>query len=444
MPKVYGKKIVARHDPLAIEISQDEQLAKHGLISKPGRRNKRARKDEVGEGETLDAKTSKKILSLAQAQQDEINGEEEDGKEGSTAELLNGHEGEEEDEKEWDEDEEYEELEIDPEDLNTLERLLPEGPNTHRTLADIILEKIESSKRPDQTSSAPTIVPDGSLDPAAGLDPRIVAVYSKVGGLFQKGRYKSGPVPKVFKILPTHPEWARYLALTNPENWSPQATFEATKIFISNLKPEQARVFLEGVVLPNVRDDIQEHGGKLNVHLYNALRKGLYKPAAWFKGILFPLCKGGCTLKEASIVGSVLSRVRIPILHSAAALLRLASMDYSGEGSTSLFIRVLLDKKYALPYQVVDGLWSHFVRLANERKAPMRPGDKLPVLWHQSLLVFCQRYASDMTPDQKDALLDVVRIQYHPQIGPEIRRELVHSVARGEPRPTEDVEMRGA
>lgn len=47
-----------------------------------------------------------------------------------------------------------------------------------------------------------------------------------------------------------------------------------------------------------------------------------------------------------------------------------------------------------------------------------------------------------MTPDQKDALLDVVRVQFHPQIGPEIRRELVNSVARGEPRPLdEDVEM---
>ena len=47
-----------------------------------------------------------------------------------------------------------------------------------------------------------------------------------------------------------------------------------------------------------------------------------------------------------------------------------------------------------------------------------------------------------MTPDQKDALLDVIRIQSHHQIGPEIRRELVNSVARGDPRPQDDdVEM---
>ena len=42
-------------------------------------------------------------------------------------------------------------------------------------------------------------------------------------------------------------------------------------------------------------------------------------------------------------------RVSFPVLHSAAALARLASMAYSGVNS--FFIRVLLDKKYALPYR---------------------------------------------------------------------------------------------
>lgn len=51
------------------------------------------------------------------------------------------------------------------------------------------------------------------------------------------------------------------------------------------------------------------------------------------------------------------------------------------------------------------------------------------------------RYSADLTPDQKDALLDVVRANPHPQIGPEVRRELVNSVARGEPRPDADPDV---
>lgn len=35
---------------------------------------------------------------------------------------------------------------------------------------------------------------------------------------------------------------------------------------------------------------MRENGGKLNYQLYEALKKSLYKPAAFFKGILFPIC----------------------------------------------------------------------------------------------------------------------------------------------------------
>jgi essential nuclear protein 1 len=104
-------------------------------------------------------------------------------------------------------------------------------------------------------------------------------------------RYKSGPLPKAFKMIPSLPQWARVLALTNPSQWTPHSTLAATRIFISNLKPEQARVYLEGILLERVRTNIQEHheGRKLDVQLYDALKKAIYKPGAFFKGILFPL-----------------------------------------------------------------------------------------------------------------------------------------------------------
>ncbi|KAJ2916466.1 hypothetical protein MD484_g3949, partial [Candolleomyces efflorescens] len=178
----------------------------------------------------------------------------------------------------------------------------------------------------------------------------------------------------------------------------------------------------------------------MNVHYYEALKRALYKPAAFFKGIIFPLLDQGCTLKEAAIIASILSRVKVPVLHASAALLRIAEMDYSGPNS--LFIRVLIDKKFDLPYKVVDALVFHFIRLSNTYKAKSRGDvDKLPVLWHQSLLVFVQRYASDLTPDQKDALLDVIRATPHPQISTEIRRELVNSVVRGAPRADADQDV---
>ncbi|EGG06765.1 uncharacterized protein MELLADRAFT_35933 [Melampsora larici-populina 98AG31] len=265
---------------------------------------------------------------------------------------------------------------------------------------------------------------------SGGLDPKIIEVYTKVGQLLS--RYKSGPLPKAFKIIPSLRNWFQILEITQPESWTPHATLSATRIFASNLDPKHCQKFYRTILYERVREEIGETG-KLTVQLYMALKKAIYKPAAFFKGLLFPLCESGtCTLKEAVIIGSVLTKVSIPVLHSAAALMKLADMEYTGP--TSVFIRVLLDKKYALPYKVVDALVFHFIRFKREQR-------ELPVLWHQSFLVFVQRYKADLTAEQKEALLDVLRVKVHAQITPEIRREIVHSVARGEEVEMEDVEM---
>ncbi|KAG8745783.1 snoRNA-binding rRNA-processing protein [Ceratobasidium sp. 414] len=456
----------ARHDPLHVQLGEDEAYSKFGRTTNTSKRGKKRQDDDENELDVvLDAKTSRAIFDLAKDQQAELDLVDDEGSGGESDEEREpirsrsldpssatrapaSDTSDEEDEDEYPE-EEYEELEIDPEDITALDTLMPSNVETRKTLADMIMEKLNAADASPEGTVAKKVRistraearQDGPPNPAEGLNPKVVEVYTKVGQLLN--HYKSGPLPKPFKVLPSLPQWARLLALTKPHEWTPHAHYAATRMLVSNLKPESVRHYLEGVLLEAVRDDIRING-KLNVHLYDALKKAVYKPAAFFKGIVFPLCEvgidelTGCTLKEAAIVASVLMKVSVPNLHSAAALLRLASMDYSGPNS--LFIRVLLDKKYALPYKVVDGLVFHFIRIANSHKGSRADGDKLPVLWHQSLLVFCQRYASDLSPDQKDALLDVIRVRPHAQIGPEIRRELVNSASKTEHRDA-DIEM---
>lgn len=265
-------------------------------------------------------------------------------------------------------------------------------------------------------------------------------------------RYKSGKLPKPFKILPTVPHWEDIIEITQPENWTANACFEATRIFVSST-PKTAQRFFEMVLLPAVRDDIYETK-KLNVHLFNALKKGLYKPAAWFKGFLFPLVGSGtCTLREAHIISGVLVRVSVPLLHSGAAIKHLceiaaqeSSAGTEGGGATNIFIKALLDKKYALPYQVIDALVFHFLRFRSDDPANVTEanlGDamditgagakeaRLPVIWHQTMLAFAQRYRDNITEDQREALLDLLLMKGHSKIGPEIRRELLAGRGRG-------------
>jgi len=121
-------------------------------------------------------------------------------------------------------------------------------------------------------------------------------------------------------------------------------------------------------------------------------------------------------------VRALLIRHTYPTLHAHTH-----GSTRASTGPTSLFIRILLDKKHALPYKVLDALVFHFIRLSNTHA----PGT-LPVLWHQSLLVLCQRYAAHLAPEQKDALRDVVRKHTHAQITLEVRRELAAVPSRGE------------
>jgi essential nuclear protein 1 len=50
----------------------------------------------------------------------------------------------------------------------------------------------------------------------------------------------------------------------------------------------------------------------------------------------------------------------------------------------SYFIKLLLEKKYALPYRVLDATVAHFMRFLEDSRM-------MPVIWHQSLLAFVQR-----------------------------------------------------
>lgn len=168
------------------------------------------------------------------------------------------------------------------------------------TLADLIMRKIadqEAGKeQPEGLYSLPIdyrlltwFSSSARPGPPPGFNPKILEVYTKVGNLLS--RYKSGPLPKAFKILPTLSMWPTLLMLTNPEDWTPHATYAATKIFASNLDPKQSQKFYKEILLSKVREEIGSVTNKLSVQTYMALKKSIYKPAAFFKGILFPLCE---------------------------------------------------------------------------------------------------------------------------------------------------------
>jgi len=406
-----------RNAPLAEQILEDKSVRCTNRIKSRSR---------AKEEEFVDDRLSKKIIEQARKQQEELEEDHGSFAASSTSKdvknvvkldpIKNKMDSESEDEEDSAQVDEYsyETVEVDADDEAALEQFMSANPPTKQTLADIIMEKITEK----QTEIRSQLSDNASVR-MEELDERVVVMYKEVKNILS--RYRSGKLPKAFKIIPALSNWEQILYLTEPETWTAAAVYQATRIFSSNLNSKMAQRFYNLVLLPRVRDDISEYK-KLNFHLFQALKKSLFKPAAFFKGVLLPMCESGtCTLREAVIMASVLSKNSIPMLHSAAAILKIAEADYNG--ANSIFLRTLLDKKYALPYRVVDAIVFHFVRFTRDER-------ELPVLWHQALLTFVQRYKGDISSEQKEALYELLRVHTHAQITPEVRRELSSSKCR--------------
>uniref|UniRef100_A0A0K8S229 Bystin-like protein n=1 Tax=Crotalus horridus TaxID=35024 RepID=A0A0K8S229_CROHD len=414
--------------PLAEQIAQSDAVKPVTRVKRRGQAGKHGGGGEE-EDEYVDEKLSRRILLQARIQQDELEAEHGAGRGHEPRKKTtvlgpaskDGDSDAEDDE--WpvlgaagamQKEEDCEEMTVNPDDEKAIEMFMSKNPPVRRTLADIIMEKLT-----EKQTEVETVMSEISGQPMPQLNPRVLEVYKGVKEVLSK--YRSGKLPKAFKIIPALSNWEQMLYITEPETWTAAAMYQATRIFSSNLKERMAQRFYNLVLLPRIRDDIAEYK-RLNFHLYMALKKALFKPGAWFKGILIPLCESGtCTLREAIIVGSILTKCSIPVLHSGAAMLKIAEMEYSG--ANSIFLRLLIDKKYALPFRVVDALVFHFLAFQKDQRT-------LPVLWHQCLLTFAQRYKEDLSSEQKETLLELLKFHNHSQISPEIRRELVNSKCR--------------
>jgi len=412
MGKAHKIKVSKKQQQQQVATALGDQLESANYAAPTGRVKERNRLDE--DEDYVESRLSKNIISQARLQAAEM--EQEFKKPGQVKPVDLGDDSDpgSDDDSEMQKYDEEEIVVNDDDDL-AIKMFMNPIPSKTRTLADIINDKITEKKTEIDTqfTEDTNVVKD--------LDEKVVEMYTEVGKLLTK--YRGGKVPKAFKVIPQFRNWEQLLYITNPDKWSAAAVYQATRIFAANLKEKMAQRFFNLILLPRIRDDVHTFN-RLNFHLYQALRKALYKPGAFFKGFLLPLCEDrNCTLKECVVIASVLARNSIPVLHSCAAMIKIAEMEYSG--ANSIFLRVLCDKKYALPYRVIDACVFHFLGFRNDTR-------KMPVLWHQAFLTFVQRYKQDISSEQKEALMEILKIHYHHQISEEIRRELIHSKCRDE------------
>ena len=410
--------------------------------------------DQDGESHaTVDERTSKKILSLAKKQQAEVGKElgyadvakmkqyslsAEDESSEVRSESVPSEEPEEQTEEEsdlkdelileserklWDNNDVHAD-DVTEEEEKVMREFMKMKPQTEDipkaafsnqiTIYDKYMEALAAKRAEVDDAVSQSQVSESSKPQ---VDQRVIDVYKGVGEVMSK--YRSGRIPKAFKVLPVLLDWEPLLFLTKPHKWSAAAMYQATRRFSASANEKIAQRFYNLVLLPRIRDDIAEYK-RLNFYLYMALKKALFKIGAFFKGFLLPLCEeSDCTLREAVIISSILAKCSIPVLHSSAAMLKIAEMPWSG--ANSIFLKTFFNKKYALPFRVIDASVHHFLSFMEEKR-------NFPVLWHQCFLTFIQRYKNSFSNEQKEQLMRLAQKQYHPHITPAVQRELQVSI----------------
>ncbi|KAK6742573.1 hypothetical protein RB195_010061 [Necator americanus] len=269
----------------------DRLHGKAGCTRLTEKREKRKRKVGNEAGEYIPNSLSERIISEARKQVCDIDLEDESGTVEESKRMRHVSLGvsneETSDAESFTCDDGYDDqvIELDPKDEADLQRFMTNKEGVARTLYDIIKTKIDA--KTDDAGFALSVADPMEFN-MRDLDPEIVEMYKEIGKVLSK--YRSGKIPKAFKVIPKMVNWEQILYLTDPDGWSAAAMYQATRLFASNLNPRMCQRFYNLVLLPRIRDDIDEFK-KLNFHLYQALCKAVYKPAAFFKGIILPLCE---------------------------------------------------------------------------------------------------------------------------------------------------------
>lgn len=244
-------------------------------------------------------------------------------------------------------------------------------------------------------------------------DPEVAELYRRLGEILHN--YRSGNLPKSFKMLPLMEKWKELIDITEPERWTPHAMLEAVKIFVAAGENDRTLTFFQSYFLPRIMKDVATTR-QLNCHLFQALEKAVYRSASFFQGIVLAFMDSeGTTIRQAQIIAAAVMKKSMQKLHGAAALFQALGKNFTAPNG--IILKCLIDKRLALPQVVVQKIVEWILKFRELEK------ETLPVLWFQIVLNFVRFYRKYISEDDKKKLVNLVKKKFiHEAMSPEIVR----------------------
>jgi hypothetical protein len=280
---VYGVQLLTEEHSVQVrQAIRDRRKA--GRARHEGKEEGAEGEDAAGDG-FLSERVSRRILETAREQAHELEAEALGAEVGLSREDLDAarragrmvsarasggarsagglppprREGDEDDEEEEEEDEEEEEEEeeggvavdesgyvdaeggAEEEDEELVRKFMSQSTQERRTLASALAERIRGEEEADtHRADAPT--EESERKAALGITPKVERVYEEVGKFL--ATYRSGKLPKVFKVLPALDAWEEVRSAPCP----PCAPLSLRQVFFFSCRADAAADEAGGVV----------------------------------------------------------------------------------------------------------------------------------------------------------------------------------------------------
>ncbi|KAG1498034.1 hypothetical protein G6F46_006150 [Rhizopus delemar] len=259
--------------------------------------------------------------------------------------------------------------------------------------------------------------------PILASNPKVAEMYKRLGAFLSK--YKSGKLPRAFKIIPMLKNWDEIILLTDPQSWTPQAMYEASKLFVT-FHTTHLQNFIRYVLLPYARKRIAKNNDyHLEYPIFLALHIVLLNSRAFTMGCLLPLCQSSeCTAMEASVLACVIAlhtKLRpVPIVWS------LMTLPFSIP--TTLFLLVALERKKRLPRTFYHPLAHYFIRAGNDIS-------RLPYIWYQTAFAFVKYCGNELDKNELCRLMKIIRARkgHHTDIAIRLQTILMEHLPTNRP-----------
>lgn len=206
--------------------------------------------------------------------------------------------------------------------------------------------------------------------------------------------YRSGKIPKIFKILTICENFEEFIWFTRPDRWSIQAFFVISRLFFLNLNFQHLKRYYSLILVPRFQEGIFEKK-KIDVNLYLTLKLSTLRPKFFFSHVIIPFSTSlNCTKKEAIILCALISKGSFSIKHIVCLLIFLLKKT-SLSLSKILFLRIILRKNLNLPKKILDFLVDFFF----ENKIQKNQGD-----FRNCFLLFFKNYSQFLPQEDQEKL----------------------------------------